>query len=91
MNEVCGVCKYCVSGDWTYCEGVGLEGGVKKYGFGNADQGSMGTGAVWKEPYLFHIPESMASDEAAPLVRHRPENSLQKKALADVNDRCAPE
>lgn len=68
VNEVCGVCKYCVSGDWTYCEGVGLEGGVKKYGFGNADQGSMGTGAVWKEPYLFHIPESMASDEAAPLM-----------------------
>lgn len=39
-----------------------------QFGFGNTDQGSFGTGAVWKEPYLFHIPDSMASDVAAPLM-----------------------
>lgn len=38
------------------------------YGVGNSDQGSFGSGAVWKEPYLFHIPDDMASEIAAPLM-----------------------
>ena len=63
MHEVCGLCEYCVKGEWVYCTGD-----FKKYGFGNADQGSFSSGAVWKEPYLFHIPDSMASDVAAPLM-----------------------
>jgi len=52
-----------VAGEWIYCTG-----GLKQFGLGNTDQGSFGTGAVWKEPYLFHIPDAMASDVAAPLM-----------------------
>lgn len=42
--------------------------GKKEYGQGEADQGSFGTGAVWKEQYLFKVPEELASDAAAPLM-----------------------
>lgn len=41
---------------------------MKQFGMGDTDQGSFGTGAVWKEQCLFHIPDSMASDVAAPLL-----------------------
>jgi D-arabinose 1-dehydrogenase-like Zn-dependent alcohol dehydrogenase len=47
----------------VYCTG-----GKKGYGQGNTDQGSFGTGAVWKEQYLFKLPEELASDDAAPLM-----------------------
>ncbi|KAL2070979.1 hypothetical protein VTL71DRAFT_14005 [Oculimacula yallundae] len=63
IHETCGVCEHCVLGEWIYCTGS-----IKQYGDGNADQGSFGTGAVWREPYLFHIPDSLASDVAAPLM-----------------------
>ncbi|KAH6723608.1 chaperonin 10-like protein [Leptodontidium sp. MPI-SDFR-AT-0119] len=63
VNETCGVCEHCVAGDWIYCTG-----GLKQFGDGNTDQGSFGTGAVWREHSLFHIPDSMASDVAAPLM-----------------------
>jgi D-arabinose 1-dehydrogenase-like Zn-dependent alcohol dehydrogenase len=42
--------------------------GKKEYGVGNTDQGSFGTGAVWKEQLLFKLPENLASDDAAPLM-----------------------
>ena len=63
MNGHCGVCEHCIAGDWYYCVNV-----KEVYGFGNSDQGSFGTGAVWREPYLFHIPKRLASDAAAPLM-----------------------
>lgn len=47
----------------VYCTG-----GKKEYGVGNTDQGSFASGAVWREQYLFKIPDGMASDVAAPLM-----------------------
>jgi D-arabinose 1-dehydrogenase-like Zn-dependent alcohol dehydrogenase len=47
----------------VYCTG-----GKKEYGVGNTDQGSFGSGAVWKEQYLFKLPDNLASDDAAPLM-----------------------
>lgn len=47
----------------VYCTG-----GKKEYGVGNTDQGSFGSGAVWKEQYLFKLPDGLASDVAAPLM-----------------------
>ena len=46
-----------------YCTGE-----QKQYGAGNTDQGSFGSGAVWREQYLFKLPEELASDVAAPLM-----------------------
>jgi D-arabinose 1-dehydrogenase-like Zn-dependent alcohol dehydrogenase len=63
VNETCGICDQCVAGDMTFCEN-----GIKQYGQGNTDQGSFGTGAVWREQYLFPIPDGLASDAAAPLM-----------------------
>ena len=47
----------------VYCTG-----GIQLYGMGNADQGSFGSGAVWREQNLFKLPENLASDVAAPLM-----------------------
>jgi D-arabinose 1-dehydrogenase-like Zn-dependent alcohol dehydrogenase len=63
VNETCGVCEQCVGGNMVYCTG-----GKKEYGVGNTDQGSFGTGAVWKEQLLFKLPEGLESDAAAPLM-----------------------
>lgn len=52
-----------MKGDWFYCSG-----GKKEYGVGNHDQGSFGTGAVWREQALFKIPDELASKDAAPLM-----------------------
>lgn len=38
------------------------------YGIANFDQGSFGTGAVWKEPFLFKVPDGIADEDAAPLM-----------------------
>jgi D-arabinose 1-dehydrogenase-like Zn-dependent alcohol dehydrogenase len=61
--ETCGVCDQCLQGTMVYCTG-----GKKEYGVGNTDQGSFGSGAVWKEQYLFELPDNLASDDAAPLM-----------------------
>ncbi|XMA17542.1 hypothetical protein WAI453_010333 [Rhynchosporium graminicola] len=63
VNETCGVCEHCISGEWIY-----WTGGLKNYGDGNTDQGSFATGVVWREQAIFHIPDSMASDVAADLM-----------------------
>jgi D-arabinose 1-dehydrogenase-like Zn-dependent alcohol dehydrogenase len=38
------------------------------FGAANTDQGSLGTHAVWKEAYLFLIPETLSPGNAAPLM-----------------------
>lgn len=38
------------------------------YGFANLDQGSFASHAVWKEDWLFRIPDSISDTEAAPLM-----------------------
>ena len=37
------------------------------YGYGNLHQGSLASHVVWREAFLFRIPDSIASEHAAPL------------------------
>ncbi|EGU86877.1 hypothetical protein FOXB_02587 [Fusarium oxysporum f. sp. conglutinans Fo5176] len=60
--KVCLNCEYCDQGQELYCEQRQF------YGFDEFDQGSFATYATWNEHFLFRIPESIPSAEAAPLM-----------------------
>jgi D-arabinose 1-dehydrogenase-like Zn-dependent alcohol dehydrogenase len=62
LHEACGHCKQCLRGAETFCAER------KLYGSANLDQGSMGSHAVWKEDFLFKIPDEISSENAAPLM-----------------------
>ncbi|KAK2749197.1 putative secondary metabolism biosynthetic enzyme [Myotisia sp. PD_48] len=62
LQNSCSHCKQCLDGQEIYCPSRHL------YGFNNLDQGSMGFAAIWNEPFLFKIPDSMSSSDAAPLM-----------------------
>lgn len=62
LNNSCGQCTYCLTGRETFCEWREI------YGEKNLDQGSLATHAVWRESYVFRIPDSMSDAEAAPLM-----------------------
>ncbi|KAI1499278.1 GroES-like protein [Biscogniauxia marginata] len=61
MHDSCGHCLTCLSGVDTHCEERAL------YGANNLDQGSFATHGVWRESFLFKIPDSISDDAAAPL------------------------
>ncbi|OQE42336.1 hypothetical protein PENCOP_c004G04162 [Penicillium coprophilum] len=61
-HDCCGTCKQCLTGWETLCRGR------KMYGLDALDQGSFGTHAVWREAFLFKIPENMSSEDAGPLM-----------------------
>jgi D-arabinose 1-dehydrogenase-like Zn-dependent alcohol dehydrogenase len=61
-HNSCGHCEWCLTGRETFCEERAM------YGDADLDQGSMGSAAVWKEAFLFSIPDSMTDAEAAPLM-----------------------
>lgn len=58
----CGECEACLSGNEQYC----LK--TEAYGGANTDQGSFGSHAVWKESFLFQIPDNITDEDAAPLM-----------------------
>lgn len=60
-HNCCGHCKQCLSGNDIFCPERAM------YGEADLDQGSLASHAVWKESFLFHIPDAMASEHAAPL------------------------
>ncbi|KAI1055510.1 hypothetical protein LB506_011434 [Fusarium annulatum] len=60
--KVCLNCEYCDQGQELYCEQRQF------YGFGQFDQGSFATYATWNEHFIFRIPDSIPSAEAAPLM-----------------------
>jgi D-arabinose 1-dehydrogenase-like Zn-dependent alcohol dehydrogenase len=62
MHDACGHCKECLEGWNTFC----VE--RKLYGYANLDQGSFSDGAVWKESFLFKLPDGISDEHAAPLV-----------------------
>jgi len=62
QHDSCGHCKQCLSGNETFCSSRAM------YGSADLDQGSIGEKAVWKEDFLFRIPDGMKSEEAAPLM-----------------------
>lgn len=60
-HDCCGHCAQCLSGNDVFCPER------KMYGMADLDQGSMASHAVWKQSFLFKIPDSLASEHAAPL------------------------
>jgi len=62
QHDSCGQCDQCLRGFETFCPERHLYGSHEKH------QGSIGTGAVWREAFLFRIPEGMSDEDAAPLM-----------------------
>jgi D-arabinose 1-dehydrogenase-like Zn-dependent alcohol dehydrogenase len=62
LHDSCGHCKQCLRGTETFCPER------KMYGEADLDQGSMASHAVWKDDYLFKIPDEISSENAAPLM-----------------------
>jgi D-arabinose 1-dehydrogenase-like Zn-dependent alcohol dehydrogenase len=56
-------CNRCLVGDTFRCRNK-----AESYGDSAFDQGSMSTHAVWPENVLSHIPDSLDSAEAAPMM-----------------------
>ncbi|CAG7921589.1 unnamed protein product [Penicillium olsonii] len=61
-HDCCGHCRPCLTGWETMCRQR------KMYGSADLDQGSFASHAVWREAFLFKIPESMSSLDAGPLM-----------------------
>jgi D-arabinose 1-dehydrogenase-like Zn-dependent alcohol dehydrogenase len=40
----------------------------RMYGDADLDQGSFGSHAVWREAFLFKIPDSLSNEDASPLM-----------------------
>ncbi|KAJ7354347.1 putative NADP-dependent alcohol dehydrogenase C 2 [Mycena albidolilacea] len=62
LHKACGHCEQCEVGHDQYCANV------EHYGAHNLDQGSFGSHAIWDASFLFKVPESMAPEDAAPLM-----------------------
>ncbi|KAH7130241.1 chaperonin 10-like protein [Dendryphion nanum] len=60
--NACGHCKYCLTGRETYCDKREM------YGYANLDVGSFASHTVWREGFLYQIPDNMTDKEAAPLM-----------------------
>lgn len=61
-HDSCGHCEACLTGREQYCPEREM------YGEANLDQGSFASHAVWKEAFLFQIPDGLSDAEAAPLM-----------------------
>lgn len=62
QHDSCGQCEHCLTGMDTFCWERAM------YGSADLDQGSFGTAAVWREAFLFKLPENLADEDAAPLM-----------------------
>ncbi|KAF2788254.1 GroES-like protein [Melanomma pulvis-pyrius CBS 109.77] len=62
QHDSCGQCEWCLTGRETFCEQRAM------YGYADLDQGSFGSHAVWREAFLFAIPDGITDQEAAPLM-----------------------
>ncbi len=60
-HDSCGHCHQCLCGAETYCNDRQM------YGEADLDQGSFAHGAVWREAFLFPIPDGLSDAAAAPL------------------------
>lgn len=61
-HDSCGECEWCLTGRETFCTERAM------YGAADLDQGSFAEGAVWREAFLFKIPDAITDKEAAPLM-----------------------
>lgn len=62
LHDSCRQCKQCLRGAETFCAQRAL------YSQKDLDQGSLASHAVWKEDFLFAIPDQINSEDAAPLM-----------------------
>lgn len=62
QHDSCGHCIECLTGWETFCDER------KMYGYADHDQGSFATHAVWRESYIFKLPDEISDVDAAPLV-----------------------
>ncbi|KAF2764860.1 GroES-like protein [Teratosphaeria nubilosa] len=60
-HDSCGLCEQCLIGNETHCPERQM------YGMADLDQGSFAHGAVWREAFLFKIPDGMSDEVAAPM------------------------
>jgi len=70
LVDSCGSCDNCQQGLEQYClqGSVGTYNGVNKYGTGERTQGGYSTHIVVTENFVVSIPESLALENAAPLL-----------------------
>jgi len=61
-HDSCGRCEQCLMGQEIFCRERHI------YASSDLDQGSFATHAVWKEGFLFQIPDKLDSADAAPLM-----------------------
>lgn len=61
-HDCCQMCQECLKGTETFCPDRVM------YGFADKDQGSFAHGAVWREAFLFKIPDNLPDEAAAPLM-----------------------
>ncbi|KAJ5787861.1 hypothetical protein N7457_002851 [Penicillium paradoxum] len=62
QHDCCGHCRQCLSGWETLCSER------KMYAFADTDQGSFGSHAVWREAFLFKVPDNISNEDAGPLM-----------------------
>ncbi|KAF2175719.1 GroES-like protein [Zopfia rhizophila CBS 207.26] len=61
-HNPCGHCEWCLTGRQTFCPDYAF------YGLADLDQGSFASHALWKEAFLFKIPDTLSDAEAATLM-----------------------
>lgn len=61
-HDSCGECMQCMIGKEILCAKRAM------YGYADLDQGSMASHAVWREKFLFRIPDEISDADAAPLM-----------------------
>ncbi|KAJ4299133.1 hypothetical protein N0V90_004377 [Kalmusia sp. IMI 367209] len=61
-HDSCGHCEWCLTGKEQYCPDR------KMYGDSDLDQGSFASHGVWREAFLFKIPDALSDFDAAPLM-----------------------
>ncbi|KAE8155197.1 chaperonin 10-like protein [Aspergillus avenaceus] len=61
-HDCCGRCSKCLTGWETFCPERQM------YAAADLDQGSFASKAVWREAFLFKIPENISNEDAAPLM-----------------------
>ena len=63
QTDSCGYCQECITGHETHCAERAIYGETPS----TLEQGSYSSHAIWREAYLFPIPDSITDAEAAPL------------------------
>ncbi|PYH81130.1 Zn-dependent alcohol dehydrogenase [Aspergillus uvarum CBS 121591] len=61
-HDCCGRCSNCLTGWETMCPERAMYAGA------DLDQGSFATHAVWREAFLFKIPDGLSNEDSAPLM-----------------------